>query len=139
MVRFILFAALFSAAMFGAADATIAQGSTGGTLGKTDQSLSGEQKPKRTTPTAPATATGTLCAKVAGAWNWKWAGIDHEVVFKSDGTGTVNTGMTGTWTCSNGVVTVGWNNGTADHLRLSSDGRQMIGSGGGFGTVATRR
>jgi hypothetical protein len=124
-----------------AADTVIAQGSTGGTLGKTDQSLSGgEQKAKRAKPASPAVATGGLCSRVPGAWNWKWAGFDHEVVFKSDGTGTANTGLTGTWTCSNGVVIVAWNNGlAADHLKLSPDGKQMTGTGGGFGTLATRR
>jgi hypothetical protein len=66
--------------MLASAGAAIAQGSTGGTLGKTDQSLS-----ETTTKTPPSDSSGTKQVSrgsgIAGRWSWKvvcpvgnWAG-----------------------------------------------------------------
>jgi hypothetical protein len=106
-------------------------GSVGGTLGKTDKSMSGEAPPqpppqsvrrtaRHTTASRSNNGTGS-CSKFVGAWEWTHIGI-ITVVFKSDGTSDASNGYTGSWGCNNGILNVTWNNGMTFRLTISPDG-----------------
>lgn len=119
---------------------TFAQGSTGGTLGKTDQSLSGggandtrpEKKPERRAPPKQGAAVQqdpaktSRCAMIVGTWTWVH-GVDF--VFKANGTYQPASGTGGTWTCANGVYVLrGHGNDGVDRMTVSSDGNTMTGT-----------
>jgi hypothetical protein len=117
--------------------AALAQaGSTGGTIGKQDKSVSGSspvgestatpKKPRsRSSPNdAPATADGNSCGRISGTWQW-WNG--GETVFRMDGTANHTSGLSATWTCSDGNYVVSWSTGV-DKLRISPDGKRLDGS-----------
>src|SRR5262245_40122936 len=90
----------FALALLLSGSKLLAQGSTGGTLGKTDQELSGGG-PKQQNTTAPkakaetrkATSTDTgsgSCAKIVGTWNW----FDgSNIIFHQNGTGQAHGGQ----------------------------------------------
>jgi hypothetical protein len=111
-------------------------GSTGGTIGKQDKSVSGDipavestpalkkPKPHRFGNDSPAKANGESCGRISGTWQW-WNG--GETVFRMDGTANHTSGMTATWTCSDGNYVVSWSTGF-DKLRLSPDGKRLDGS-----------
>jgi hypothetical protein len=101
-------------------------GSVGGTVGKTDKSLSGgrgDQAPVRST--APAKPAVNSCQRMVGTWDWFVGGA---TVFASNGTGHNSLGLTFTWTCSNGTYVVSWSHGFVDRLRVSADGNSVDGS-----------
>jgi hypothetical protein len=112
-------------------------GSTGGTLGNTDKSISGDRREEPAAPksqahrsaSAPAKAKtkSSGCGNVVGAYQWA-VGIG---VLKSGGVATSSVpGVQGTWTCTNGQVTVIWNNGYTDHLTPTPNGFSAVNSGG---------
>ena len=131
-------ALLLAAALAGSASAAdqfrLAQaGSTGGTLGKTDQSLSGGQpkpgaalEPKKTKGAAPE-AQKAGCARVAGTWLWS-NGIS--VAVSANGTASATNGDKATLACTGGVYTFKWLSfGVETRMTLSADGRRLSGSG----------
>src|SRR5271156_5696312 len=77
-------------------------GSTGGTLGKQDKSLSGErdeQTPAQSeSPATPKTSRRptvpkeTGCQKIIGKWTWQFPTRTTETVFNADGTATNSSG-----------------------------------------------
>jgi hypothetical protein len=85
-------------------------GSTGGTIGKTDKSISGGEEreaPSRAGTTQRArkatarsgeisTEGGSRCGNIAGAWKWNWALMSIDAVFRSDGTANATGGLTAT-------------------------------------------
>jgi hypothetical protein len=108
-------------------------GSTGGTLGQTDKSVSGqrntepEQPPTRASrgahrPTAEK-SPAISCQKVLGTWDWF---VGPSVTFKEDGTGG-NGIFTFTWTCSSGNYVLTWSHGYTDRIKLSADGKNLDG------------
>jgi hypothetical protein len=108
-------------------------GSTGGTLGNTDKSISGDrreepsprQKPQEPKPHAARKAdTGSSCAKIAGSWKWG----DIIIAIKSDGTAHHAIAGSGTWTCNDRQYVFSWSNGITDHVTLSADGNSLSGS-----------
>jgi hypothetical protein len=118
--------------------AALAQaGSTGGTIGKTDKSLSGGQEQgepqrqpeKKQLPRSPSTSekkTGDPCRKLIGRWAWNNAGGTSETVFSSGGTGqNAAFNLTNTWKCSGGIAMVRWSNGGSDHVTISRDGNSL--------------
>jgi hypothetical protein len=106
-------------------------GSTGGTVGKQDKSVSGSEEPvtpktrshKAASPPTEAKSKSSGCGKVAGTYKWLLGTIN---VMKADGTTTLSNGPQGTWTCSNGQVTIVWNNGATDRLTPTSSGFSVI-------------
>jgi hypothetical protein len=105
-------------------------GSTGGTLGKTDKSASGgeELHPAKRRVAKPQTVSP--CAKVPGAWTWRWMGNTARVELKPNGTATNSNGNEGLWTCTSGVVRVTWDKGGGpDNLTPSSNGKLLSGTG----------
>ena len=63
------------------------------------------------------------------------------VMLKADGTSSNSLGTTGTWHCSEGALTVTWNDGFgSDNLIVSSNGTRLAGSGRmGTSVSAARR
>jgi hypothetical protein len=106
-------------------------GSTGGTVGKQDKSVSGSEEPitpktrshRAASPPAEAKSKSSGCGQVAGTYKWLLGTIN---VMKADGTTTLSNGPQGTWTCSNGQVTIVWNNGATDRLTPTSSGFSVI-------------
>jgi hypothetical protein len=125
-------------------------GSTGGTLGKTDKSISGgeEQSEPRRVPESKRPArsavakekpTGNSCQKIVGRWAWHyWTGTT-ETVFSRGGTGqNAPTGLTNTWTCEDGIATIKWSHGYTDRATISRDGNSLSISSSGQSFSATR-
>jgi hypothetical protein len=106
-------------------------GSIGGTIGKTDKSVSGGDK-----ETEPQRASS--CAKLIGVWSWF---IGGDVTFKSDGSYVQpQSSLTGTWTCKSDYVLMLWSHGYTDRLTLSRDGTHLEGSNSnGFDGVSGDR
>ena len=102
--------------------AQIQPGSAGGTIGKHEKSISGdEEQPKAKNPTSPK-ATG--CGKIVGTWTWHYL-VTTETVFRSDGSGSNSTGQTSSWTCSGGMVIARWDVGAVEHIKISGDGNKL--------------
>jgi hypothetical protein len=111
-------------------------GSIGGTVAKTDKSISGEEqsepqhrlqgeRPSRGAAAAEKT-TGNLCQKIVGKWAWINAGGTSETVFSPGGTGqNPASGLTSAWTCNNGIAIVRWSNGYSDRVTISRDGNSL--------------
>lgn len=69
-------------------------GSTGGTLGKTDKSLSGNESapvPRRTMPSAKPAQAGSAARSLAGSWHWRAQcsdGTNWEAIFVATAAGS---------------------------------------------------
>jgi hypothetical protein len=114
-------------------------GSTGGTLGNTDKSISGERREEPSSQQKlrepKPHATSSSCGKIAGGWKWD-GGI---VAIKTNGTAHHPTGGSGTWTCNNRQYVFSWSNGFTDHVTLSGDGNSLSGSNNmGYSFSASR-
>ncbi len=134
--------ALFAAVLLSAAGsvtvspAAFAQaGSAGGTLGKTDKSLSGgnntppPQHPSNAAPKQQRTvqpAAAQSCDKFVGTWSWI---AGHTIIFKPGGVmKSLPEGTAGTWSCQGSTVQVVWDNGFIDRDSMSADGTQISGT-----------
>ena len=129
-------------------------GSTGGTVGKQDKSLSGGEEtsaPRRDTrPGKPAPATSsspprekeTRCMAIVGTWTW-YLGLT-EATFNQNGSMRNSNGGTGTWTCPRAIGSATWSNGppVTETYTMSKDGNSLSvvsAWGGGIKFTATRR
>jgi hypothetical protein len=112
-------------------------GSIGGTVGKQDKSISGDEEAdrpraaphlKRPASRAPEASSGHSCRKIVGTWSW-YLGVSDSA-FYNDGTARHSTsGATGKWTCAGGTVNVVWSyEGTVrtDRITLSQDGNSIF-------------
>jgi hypothetical protein len=144
---------VFALALLLSGPELLAQGSTGGTLGKTDQSLSGDRpkeapsqgerdrsKPENK-PRKSAAATASTCKSIVGLWAFT-NGVD--VALKPGGTTSATNGAVGTWSCNAGTAIVPWQFGGmtwTDRYTVSPDGTQLSGIGGllGEGLSARRK
>jgi len=107
-------------------------GSTGGTVGKQDKSVSGSEEPTKpklhshklaSTP-AEGKSKSSGCGNVVGAYKWA---LGTTTVFKADGTTANSSGNQGNWTCANGQVTIIWNSGGfVDHLTPTPSGFSVV-------------
>lgn len=126
-------AALIVFAIHSGAPALAQSGSTGGTLGKTDQSLSGGQRkpgaavePKKTKGAAPESRQSG-CARIAGSWLWS-NGIS--VAVSANSTASATNGDKATLACTGGVYAFKWQAfGNESRMTLSADGKRLSGSG----------
>ena len=127
-------------------------GSTGGSVGQTDKSISGEPavpapppaaKPSNPPPAAkpstpppaartkspPAQATtGNGCRSIVGTWSSWASGMfgANDTRFNADGTIT-HPSSKGTWSCDNGLYNHVWEKfGQRGPYKLSADGKQLI-------------
>jgi hypothetical protein len=133
------------------AGAAIAQaGSTGGTLGNTDKSISGERREEpsserksreRVTHTPKrGNAENGPCQKVVGSWSWVVIGVTDHATFFADHTAIHTQGGAGHWSCSDGQYQVTWTRtNLTDHFTVSSDGSTLSGTSSiGTALLATR-
>lgn len=110
-------------------------GSTGGTIGKTEKSISGgaevEQPPPKQRKSRPnsgpsvAAPSPNDCRKVVGTWTFTFE-KSFETAIKSDGTGSFGPGLDFTWTCSGNQFAY-MALGITERLTLSSNGMAMSG------------
>ena len=148
VMKLVAFGVLQTALLFASTPAAFAQGSTGGTLGKTDQSLSGSNQPKeapsqgkRDRPKAEAPSVSS-CGKIVGVWAFT-NGVD--VAIKQGGTASATNGAVGRWSCVAGTAVVPWQLGNGmkwtDRYTVAADGIRLSGIGGlfGEGLSATRK
>jgi hypothetical protein len=107
-------------------------GSTGGTLGNSDKSISGERREEPAPPTksqthrsasAPAAAKSSGCGPILGKWLW-FNGVT--VVVNANQTTTQSDGHSASVACTDGVYTFNWGIGSAT-MTLSADRRRMTG------------
>jgi hypothetical protein len=138
-----------SIAMFGmlasfavSANAFAQAGSVGGSIGKTDKSVSGEDAPRNIRPAKQPSAranAGSPCQRAAGSWMWRWLN-DHTVVTLSpDGASSAGNGNKGNWTCKGSTLVISWGTGGPDKMILSPDAKTAAGTGTlGVGVTGTR-
>ena len=146
---------LLLAAVIANSSALAQAGSTGGSVGLSEKTLSGDRNAaeptppvqrrpsKRRTDTEPARsapskaqASGSLCQMVIGTWSFS-NGVG--VVFKPGGAMSSTKGDDGTWSCSKGMVQARWAHWT-DHYMVASDGAHITGNSGllNIGLTATK-
>lgn len=91
-------------------------------------SAASRRPPSQGTQVPPQSDPGGVCARLPGLWAWF---IGGDVTVNPNGTlRQAATGLTGTWTCSNGQVVMFWSHGWTDRLTLSPDGVSMKGTNG---------
>jgi hypothetical protein len=147
MRRFIL--PIFLIATFSAPClAQVQPGSTGGTIGKQDKSISGGEEadrpraaphPKRSAGPQQTSSSNT-CALV-GTWSW-YRGLT-EMTFLPGGTMRSSVGPVGsTWTCTGKRTARSIASGNKEQYAIAEDGKSMFVTstwGGGIAFTATRR
>jgi hypothetical protein len=128
--------------------AALAQGSTGGSIGKQGKSVSGSEEapaPRRSEPaekrrsvpvkrTAAAPTSGRRgCGSFLGTWSWT-GGLfgPNDTVFLANGTATHKSGIPGTWECRDGDIYIDWKNWAKNRVRLSPDGKTLQAIEGGY-------
>jgi hypothetical protein len=124
-------------------------GSTGGTIGKTEKSISGGEdtdRPraaplaKRPAAKEQETSSGGSCGRIVGRWSWYLKLT--ESVFDQNGTARNSGGATGNWTCAGATIRIAWNNGYVDRATVSPDGKSIsvVSTwGGGINFIGRRR
>lgn len=118
-------------------------GSIGGTIGKTDKSVSGTDQAPLTRPApkvrkqadVPRNITASSCSKMPGNWSW-FTGVT--AVIRADGTATAGR-YSATWSCQNDAVVMHWSHGYTDRLRLLRDGTRLEGTNGFITVTGDRR
>jgi hypothetical protein len=140
--RLLGFALLLGLFALGQQESAFAQaGSTGGAIGKTNKSQSGETPSIREVPklhkqaSSPRNIDGSSCGKMPGVWSWFNGG---DVIVKSDGTMTHNS-ESGTWSCKNDKIVMFWKEGWTDRLTLLRDGTHLKGTNGFVTVTGDRR
>jgi hypothetical protein len=129
--------------------AALAQaGSTGGTIGKQDKSISGGEEadrpravphPKRAATTSRETESDAACRRIVGTWSWAY-GLT-EMAFSQNGTAKQSSGNTGSWSCAGTIVKTAYVNGVTERIAISTDGHSAsvtTTAVGGFTFKATR-
>jgi hypothetical protein len=102
-------------------------GSTGGTIGKQDKSVSGGNAPEDSRPSTRkqkppgSVAKNSSCGRVVGTWRW---GNGATVVIKPSGS-LSQSDFSGKWTCKEGQYVFVWSTGFTDRASLSTDGNHM--------------
>jgi hypothetical protein len=126
-------------------------GSTGGTIGKQDKSISGSEETdnprsaphsKRPAPHSQETSSGPACNRIVGTWKWGGGFGLTEMTFNQNGTVRQSlTGSTGSWLCSGTMVKTAFTNGSTDRITMSKDGNHAAVTttwGGGHSFNVTR-
>jgi hypothetical protein len=108
-------------------------GSTGGMIGNTDKSISGEEAPHRMTPAKKPlarTTTGSPCAHLAGSWMLTWFNGRTIVTLLADGAASTPKGK-GSWTCTGRRLVIVWSSGEGgpEVMTLSPDAKSATGRG----------
>jgi hypothetical protein len=118
-----------------ASSALTQAGSTGGSVGKQDKSISGveaapepspSERPRSSSRARPARASeaDTSGCHVAGEWVWSTGG---NAVINRGGTLTKGS-LNAKWSCKVNHVVITWSHGFIDHLTLSPDATSLHGT-----------
>jgi len=143
MKMWIIAAALgISLSAAGASGAFAQAGSTGGTIGKQDKSVSGgeeqvEPKSRARKSASPVVADKPKpsgCGSVVGVWAFS---NGNDVVVNADGGASAN-GWHASWTCQSNLLTIRWP-AFVDNFTIASDGRNLSGKSGLTGEYLTAR
>jgi hypothetical protein len=118
-------------------------GSTGGSIGKQNKSVSGGEsdapaprplkKGVARHPDRPNKPPKSGCPSIVGAWN-SWSSHifgSGDAVMDADGTAKHASGITGRWHCDNGQLYIEWSDGKPGPVRVSADGKRVFNSSGG--------
>jgi hypothetical protein len=105
-------------------------GSTGGTIGKQDKSISGSEehvgtksKPRKSvSPVVADKPKSAGCGGAVGTYKWYMGGT---TIISANGT-TTNAWNRGNWTCANGQITIDWVSGHVDHLTPAPGGYSVV-------------
>jgi hypothetical protein len=131
--------------------AQVQPGSTGGSIGKTDKSVSGGEAnnpptsthPKRVDRDARQTSSGQSCNGLVGTWLW-YRGVT-EMTFLPGGTMQSNVvgPIAAKWTCTGKRTARSMSNdGSHEQYTIAQDGKSMFVTstwGGGVTFTATKR
>ena len=125
---------IFAASVFWTSAIAVAQvqpGSTGGTVGKQDTSVSGggtleDSRPSiRKREPHPSVAKNSSCERIAGTWQWG----GYAVVVKQDGSAHNSYGnVDGTWTCKDRQYVFVWAGAFIMRVTLSTNGNNVTGT-----------
>jgi hypothetical protein len=139
LVGFALLLGLFALAQQESAFAQA--GSTGGTIGKQEKSISGgEETPASRSPaktkrksseTNAATASGKGCGRIIGVWTWRSSVFSWRIAVRPNGVAThsIDNGISGTWSCKDDNAVFVWANGRyLDHVTLSPEPDRLEGT-----------
>jgi hypothetical protein len=129
--------------------AQVQPGSTGGSIGKTEKSISGgadADRPraaplaKRPAANEQETSSGGSCGRIVGTWSWYLKLT--ESVFDQNGAARNSGGTSGNWTCAGATIRIAWANGYVDRATVSPDGKSIsvVSTwGGGINFIGRRR
>jgi hypothetical protein len=127
--------ALLALSQLVSASAALAQaGSTGGTVGKQDKSISGVQE----TPASHSRAKTERrldrtsgCSGILGVWTWRISVLSWRIVVRPNGIAThsIDNGISGTWSCKDDSAVFVWANGKyLDHVTLLPEPNRLEGT-----------
>jgi hypothetical protein len=121
--------------------AQVQPGSTGGSIGKQDKSISGgEETPvshslakklHQSSEANPATGLGKGCGRIVGSWIWRASVFSWRIVVKPNGIAThsIDNGISGTWSCRDDNAVFVWANGKyLDHVTLLPEPNRLEGT-----------
>src|ERR1700722_2480284 len=124
---------IFAAGVFWTSAIAVAQvqpGSTGGTVGKQDKSVSGGNTPQESRPSTrkqepySSVAKNSSCGRIAGTWQWG----GYTVVVKQDGSAHNSFGnVDGTWTCKDREYVFVFAGAFINRVTLSTNGNSVTG------------
>jgi hypothetical protein len=148
IVGFVLLLGLFA---IGQQESAFAQaGSTGGTIGKQDKSISGGddaansrhavpvRKPSRSARQSVATTpAGDPCGRIVGKWLW-YNGVVVTVPSNSNRT-IQSDGNSASIVCAQGTYTFTWFGFATTQMTLSPDGKKLSGTSAAGSTIAVRQ
>ena len=118
-------------------------GSTGGSIGKTNKSVSGDRDQGTPSPPSkkrskPAASPDEKkqgrdgCPNIVGYL--EQLGFRHvrqsDAKIDRDGTTTHSSGLAGKWSCSNGRLRIEWPDGRPGAVTVSEDGKRILGPSG---------
>jgi hypothetical protein len=140
-MRRVTFIMLMTVVLPAIAFAQVQPGSTGGTIGKREKSISGGEKGAKPIPpavpakpaAAPARAPASSpCPGIAGVWTakgaWNVLFGSGDTTINADGTASHRSGNTARWSCSGGTYVFVWTHGFTDRVSLSPDGKSLTGT-----------
>jgi hypothetical protein len=135
--------------------AQVQPGSAGGTIGKTEKSISGSDDAADSRHAVPASKparsagpkqteekaskqnerTGAGCGRIPGVWTANgWYNVIYgrgDVVLNADGSAKHVSGIVGTWTCRDGHFVMHWKNWAHGEGTVSNDGNTVTFADGG--------
>ena len=108
-------------------------GSTGGTIGKQDKSISGDRPeldrphaapPAKRSIANPRGKSDASCGKIVGTWTW-YLGVTA-TIFEGNGTAQSSSGPSWKWICVGTNSAVSSNGSSKEEYKISQDGNSLF-------------